>query len=113
MTESLSLDQARKLVLLSQRLPSHKQPGSGVAATLSVIEHLGYIQIDTISIVQRAHHHTLWNRNQRYRSSHLEQLLLDKQIFEYWSHAAAYLPMRDYRYSLVRKRALATGALNN
>jgi len=113
MTESISIQQARKLVLLSQRLPPAKQTGSAIAATLSAIEHLGYIQIDTISAVQRAHHHTLWNRNPRYKTSHLNQLIADKQVFEYWSHAAAYLPMRDYRYSLPRKRAIANGDQNH
>jgi uncharacterized protein YcaQ len=109
MKESLSIQQARKLVLLSQRIPPTIQAGRATAATLSAIEHLGYIQIDTISVVQRAHHHTLWNRNPRYKASQLDQLLSDKQVFEYWSHAAAYLPFRDYRFSLPRKHALACG----
>ena len=110
MKQSLSSQQARKLVLLSQRVPPPKQAGQAMTATLSAIEHLGYIQIDTLSVVQRAHHHTLWNRNPRYQPAHLEQLLCDKQVFEYWSHAAAYLPFRDCRYSLPRKQALARGA---
>ncbi|MGK0185482.1 MAG: hypothetical protein ACI9R3_001260 [Verrucomicrobiales bacterium] len=112
MKESLSIHQARKLVLLSQRVLPAKQAGSAhraTAATLSAIEHLGYIQIDAISVIQRAHHHTLWNRNSRYESSQLDQLIADKQVFEYWSHAAAFLPMRDYRFSLPRKQALASG----
>ncbi len=113
MTESISIQQARKLVLLSQRLPPAKQTGNAIAATLASIEHLGYIQIDTISAIQRAHHHTLWNRNPRYKTSHLNQLIADKQVFEYWSHAAAYLPMRDYRYSLPRKQAIANGDQNH
>ena len=113
MTETLSLQQARKLVLLSQRLPPAKQAGRAIAATLSAIEHLGYIQIDTITAIRRAHHHTLWNRNPRYKTSHLNQLVADKQVFEYWAHAAAYLPMRDYRYSLPRKQAIANGDLNH
>jgi uncharacterized protein YcaQ len=113
MTESISIQQARKLVLLSQRLPPAKQTGKAIAATLSAIEHLGYIQIDTISAVQRAHHHTLWNRNPRYKNSHLGQLVADKQVFEYWSHAAAYLPMSDFRYSLFRKQAIASGDQNH
>jgi len=113
MTESLSMQQAIKLVLLSQRLPPVKQTGSATAATLSAIEHLGYIQIDTISVIQRAHHHTLWNRNPRYKASQLDQLIADKQVFEYWSHAAAYLPLRDYRFSLPRKHALASGEQNH
>ncbi len=107
--ESLSIQQARKLILLSQRLPPAKQTGNAIVATLSAIEHLGYIQIDTISAIQRAHHHTLWNRNPRYKNAHLDQLLKNQQIFEYWSHAAAYLPMRDYRFSLFRKQAIASG----
>ncbi|NQT63195.1 MAG: winged helix-turn-helix domain-containing protein [Candidatus Marinimicrobia bacterium] len=109
MIESLSLEQARKLVLLSQGLPPVNQNGSAVSATLSSIEHLGYIQIDTISAIQRAHHHTLWNRNPRYKISHLDELVRDKHIFEYWSHAASYLPMHDFRYSLPRKLAIASG----
>ena len=113
MTDSLSIQQARKLVLLSQRLPPARQTGSAIAATLSAIEHLGYVQIDTISVIQRAHHHTLWNRNPRYKTSHLNQLLTGKQVFEHWSHAAAYLPMRDYRYSLFRKQAIANGDQNH
>ena len=106
---SISMQQARKLVLLSQRVPPTKQSGNAMAATLAAIEHLGYIQIDTISAIQRAHHHTLWNRNPRYKSAQLAQLIADKKIFEYWSHAAAYLPMRDFRYSLARKQAIANG----
>ena len=104
--ESLSIQEAQKLVLLSQRVPPAKQIGNALSATLSAIEHLGYIQIDTISAIQRAHHHTLWNRNPSYQNSHLDKLVADKQVFEYWSHAAAYLPMRDYRYSLFRKQAI-------
>lgn len=113
MKESLSIQQARKLVLLSQRVPPAKQAGRATAATLSAIEHLGYIQIDAISVIQRAHHHTLWNRNPRYQLAQLDQLIADKQVFEYWSHAAAYLPMRDYRFSLPRKNALASGELDH
>jgi len=108
-TESLSKQEARKLILLSQKLPPAKKSGSAIEATLSAIENLGYVQIDTISVIQRAHHHTLWNRNPLYQNSHLDQLVADKKVFEYWSHAAAYLPMRDYRFSLVRKKAIASG----
>ncbi|MGB0991047.1 MAG: winged helix-turn-helix domain-containing protein [Akkermansiaceae bacterium] len=109
MTESLSPEQARKLALLSQRVLAAKKPGCATAATLAAIQHIGYIQIDTISVIQRAHHHTLWNRNPRYNATQLDQLVDDKQVFEYWSHAAAYLPFCDYRFSQPRKNALARG----
>lgn len=113
MTRSLSIKQAQKLVLLSQRIPPRSQAGSAIEATLSAIEHLGYVQIDTISAVQRAHHHTLWNRNPRYIPSHLDQLVTEKHVFEYWSHAAAYMPMCNYRYTLPRKNAIAQGELSH
>ena len=111
--ESLSIKQARKLVLLSQRVPQIKQNGNALNSTLSVIEHLGYIQIDTISAIQRAHHHTLWNRNPLYKNSHLDELMVNKNIFEYWSHAASYLPMKDYRFSLPRKSSIKKGNENH
>jgi uncharacterized protein YcaQ len=113
MQESLSIEQARKLVLHSQQLPPPTPKGTALSATLAAIEHLSYIQIDTISVVQRAHHHTLWNRNPRYKLEHLDQLLEQKEVFEYWSHAAAYLPMQDYRHSLFRKNAIASGEQNH
>ncbi len=109
MTMSLSVQEARKLVLHSQKLPQAVTGGQAVDQTLASIEHLGYIQIDTISVIQRAHHHTLWNRNFRYKTNHLDQLLAEKKVFEYWSHAAAYLPMQEYRYTLPAKNALACG----
>ena len=112
--QSLALVQAKKIVLLSQKLPPKKQRNGGaLASTLSAIENLSYVQIDTISVIQRAHHHTLWNRNPDYQLSHVDQLLERREVFEYWSHAAAYLPMRDYRISLHRKNALASGKLKH
>ncbi len=113
MIESLPIEDARKLVLLSQGLPPAKGKRNSQTATLAALERLGYVQIDTISVVERAHHHTLWNRNPRYKPEHLDQLVLNKKVFEYWSHAAAYLPFRDYRYTLPRKRSIAEGQLEH
>lgn len=104
--KSLNLAQAQKLALLSQGLPLTSNKGSAKAKTLAVFEQLGYVQIDTISVVQRAHHHTLWSRNPSYQLEHLDQLVAEKKVFEYWSHAAAYLPMSQYRHSLPRKAAI-------
>ncbi len=108
-TLSFSSRQARKLALLSQRVLRLPRTGKALDVTLDAISHLGYIQIDTISVIQRAHHHTLWNRNPRYRTDHLDKLLQQKKVFEYWSHAAAYLPMEEYRFSLPNKESIAGG----
>lgn len=105
MMETLSPAQARKLALLSQGLPvsGHK----GLSGTLASIQQLSYVQIDSISVVSRAHHHTLWSRVKGYRPEHLDTLLKQGKIFEYWSHAAAYLPMEDFRFTLLNKARIA------
>ncbi len=84
--------------------------GKGKKATLSVITQLGYVQIDTLSVVARAHHHTIWNRQPDYQEKYLGDLLeKDKSIFEYWSHAASYLPMSEFRFSLPGKKNYLDG----
>jgi uncharacterized protein YcaQ len=100
---TLSNKEARHLILASQGLLQNFF-GDKKEGTLKVIEHLGYVQIDTISVVERAHHHTIWTRVEDYRKNYLTELVeQDKTAFEYWSHAAAFLPMSDFRFSLVRK----------
>ncbi|MDO5090808.1 MAG: crosslink repair DNA glycosylase YcaQ family protein [Cardiobacteriaceae bacterium] len=100
----------RRLALHCQGLDKKRPFARGLAATLRAIEHLGYVQIDTIAVVERAHHHVLWTRNPDYQPAHLNQLLAQGKIFEHWAHAAAYLPMRDYRFATVRmQRIRASG----
>lgn len=107
--QKISTAEAKKLVLNAQGIHREKHYGKGKAGCNSVIDHLGYIQIDTISVIERAHHHTLWSRVDGYEPDHLAQLQAEKKVFEYWSHAAAYLPMKDFRFSLPRKMAIASG----
>jgi hypothetical protein len=99
----------RQLALAAQGLGARRQFGQGLAGTLAAIEHLGYVQIDTLSVVARAHHHVLWSRVPGYAPQHLNQLSSAGNIFEYWFHAAAYLPMRDYRFALPRMLSFRRG----
>ena len=107
--EKLSIKAARKIALHAQGVLWHEKKGRAMDATLGVIRRLGYIQIDTISVIERAHHHTLWNRNPRYRPIQLERLQQQGRVFEYWSHAAAYLPIEDYRMCLPLMRSVSNG----
>ncbi|NKB33686.1 MAG: hypothetical protein GKR91_11365 [Pseudomonadales bacterium] len=109
MPEKLSSDIARKLVLDHQRLNSRGDFGRGINATLKAIEHLGYVQLDTLSVVERAHLHTLWNRVDGFRPDHIDKLQRSGKIFEHWAHALALLPMRDYRFSLPMMHRIASG----
>lgn len=97
--KTISISQARRLTLASQRLMGPELDPH------KIIEHLGHVQIDTISVVERAHHHVFWARNQKYKPSDLGQLVSDRKVFEYWSHAASFLPMSEYRYTLPMKKA--------
>ncbi len=92
----------RRIALNQQGLLKTDSFGRAKQATLRAIEHLGYVQIDTISVVERAHHHVLHSRVSNYHAKFLDQLVRERQVFEYWFHAAAWLPMRDYRFALPR-----------
>lgn len=100
----LKIKDARNIILQAQRLQ-----GAGQLSTMKIIQELGHVQIDTISVVQRAHHHTLWSRNENYQLAELDGLLAQRKIFEYWSHAASYLPMDSYRFCLPRMHRYKTG----
>ncbi|MFC1887378.1 winged helix-turn-helix domain-containing protein [Candidatus Cloacimonadota bacterium] len=95
----ISLDLARKIIL-NQQLIFECRSETATDTLEAVFCRLGYVQIDTINVVQRAHHHTLWSRFQPYKEDMLHKLQVEKKIFEYWGHAASYLPMQDYRYYL-------------
>ncbi len=98
---SISPSQARRIWLRAQRLDTLAPFGDGPAATPAAVDHLGYVQIDTINVVERCHHHILWTRIPDYERAHLRQAQsVDKSIFEYWTHALAYVPTRDLRFFL-------------
>lgn len=98
-TVKLTLRQARRIWLHAQRLDQREPFGAGPEATRKAIEQLGYVQIDTINVIERAHHHILFTRIPNYRRSDLAQAQsVEKSVFEYWTHALAYVPVRDLRF---------------
>ncbi|MBP7263321.1 MAG: YcaQ family DNA glycosylase [Spirochaetia bacterium] len=104
---SLSREDAARVAFWSSFMPST----NGLDERASARSHLcrlGHVQIDTISVVERAHHHVLWSRDCRYSPRVLASLEeTPRAAFEYWAHAAAYLPMEDYRFCLPRMRRIA------
>jgi hypothetical protein len=91
--------QARRIWLHAQRLDSAEPFGSGPEATPRAVAHLGYLQIDTIYVIERSHHHILHTRIPTYRREHLDQAQsIDKSIFEYWTHALSYVPTESLRF---------------
>jgi uncharacterized protein len=102
-TEPLPLTkaEARKIWLHAQRLDMPAPFGDGPSAVAAAVRHLGYVQIDTIHVIERAHHHILHTRIPGYRRADLRQAQsVDKSVFEYWTHALAYVPSSDLRFFL-------------
>jgi uncharacterized protein YcaQ len=91
--------QARRIWLHAQRLDTTEPFGSGPEATPAAVSHLGYLQIDTIFVIERSHHHILYTRIPKYRREHLHQAQsIDKTVFEYWTHALSYVPTESLRF---------------
>lgn len=90
---------ARNLFLAAHRLSG---PPTGVAkgpALAGLIDSIGFVQVDSINTVERAHHMILWARRKAYRPDALKQLLEgDRALFEHWTHDASILPMALFPY---------------
>src|ERR1043166_8998162 len=98
---ALSRAQAKRIWLRAQRLDEAAPFGDGPAAVPAAVQHLGYVQIDTINVVERCHHQILYTRIPAYRRADLRQAQsIDKTVFEYWTHALSYVPTRDLRFFL-------------
>jgi uncharacterized protein YcaQ len=96
---SVPAAKARAIWMRAQRLDEAEPFGTGPEATKAAVEHLGYVQIDTINVIERSHHHILFTRIPSYRREDLTAAQTnDKSVFEYWTHALSYVPVRDYRF---------------
>jgi uncharacterized protein YcaQ len=97
----LTKAEARRVWLRAQRLDTAAPFGDGHTATRAAVQHLGYVQIDTINVIERCHHHILWTRIPEYRREHLRQAqTVNKSVFEYWTHALSYVPTEDLNFFL-------------
>ena len=96
---SLLKAEARRIWLRAQRLDTPDPFGAGPQAVAAAVEHLGYVQIDTINVIERCHHHILYSRIPAYDRADLRQAQsIDKSVFEYWTHALSYVPAKDFRF---------------
>jgi uncharacterized protein len=102
----LSIETAKKIWMRHQGLHKASAFGTGPKGTLKAIQQLGYVQIDTINVIERAHHHILWSRVPNYRTQHLVQLQShEKSVFEYWSHVLSYFPTESFYFHRLRMEA--------
>ncbi len=103
--QPFSLSAVRNLTLAVQGLLTPPSaPASGPEDVLSVIRRIGVLQIDTIHVVARAPYFILWSRLGAYSPQWLDSLLQERHVFEYWAHAACFIPVEDY--PLYRRKML-------
>ena len=99
MTDRLSNRDARRLFLNLHGLsePVHRKLTDAELADR--IERIGFVQIDSVNTVERAHHMILHARNRTYRPKQFERLLeKDRALFENWTHDASAIPTKFYPY---------------
>lgn len=101
----LTKQQAGKIILNAAGLARKAAFGNGIEAVYRVIDHLGFVQLDTNYVVERAHHHVMAARIPDYQPVWLDDLCEDGRIFEYLTSDAGFLPMHDFRFSLPVKEA--------
>ena len=92
----LTLLQARALQLAAMGLLTPPRRRAKKADVLTTICAMNVLQIDTIHIVARSPYLVLWSRLGNYEPRWLDEHLTAGALFEYWSHAACFLPIEDY-----------------
>jgi uncharacterized protein YcaQ len=90
-------------VLHTQGLTASNQASTNPTsdAIVELVKTLGYVQIDTLQVVNRAHYLTLWSRLGSYEIEDVDRLLYSdghRRLYEGWGHAASIISLEDYRF---------------
>ncbi|HTI08107.1 MAG TPA: crosslink repair DNA glycosylase YcaQ family protein [Puia sp.] len=100
----LTNSQVRKIILHAAGLAKTAPFGKGREAVYKLIDHLGFVQLDTNYVIERAHHHAIATRVPDYKPEWLEELQADGRIFEFFISDSGFIPMHDFRFSLPVKQ---------
>lgn len=87
---------ARTLMLAAQGLLAPPDRTASKGDVLAAIRRMNALQIDTIHVVARSPYLVLWSRLGHFQPSWLDELLAEGKLFEYWAHAACFLPIEDF-----------------
>jgi uncharacterized protein len=94
MQATVSARDARRLFLAAQALCDDPARRATLGAVAKLIDRLGFVQVDSIQRVERAHHLILGARLDGYRPALLDRLAFERRaVFEHWTHDAAYIPV--------------------
>lgn len=103
----LTKAEVRKIVVYAAGLAKSAQFGRGKEAAYKLIDHLGFVQVDTNYVVERAHHHQVWSRVPDYKVNWLDELLSESRVYEFWTRDSGFMPMEEFRFSYPIKIALS------
>lgn len=96
---TLQNDLARRLFLHRHALAEPPSGPASGAALAELIDRIGFVQVDSINTVERAHHMILWSRRQSYQPQALHRLIeKDRTLWEHWTHDASILPVALHRH---------------
>ncbi|MAS06677.1 MAG: hypothetical protein CL534_18600 [Ahrensia sp.] len=99
MTAMIDNKTARRAFLALQGLSDPPHKGQSKDDLLETIRRLGFVQVDSINTVARAHHQILFSRNATYREKNLKRLVeTDCHLFENWTHDASIIPSEFFCY---------------
>jgi uncharacterized protein YcaQ len=92
----LTVAQARRAALAAQGLAAPRPATPNIGHLSRVIRTIGVLQIDSVNVVQRAHHLTVFSRLGAFDTDLLWRALDERRIFEYWGRMASFCPIEDY-----------------
>lgn len=99
MTILIDNERARCIFLERQGLAAQPNRALGLNGLQQLIEEIGFVQVDSVQTVERAHHQILFSRNQTYRREDLSRLLeQERSLFEHWTHDASVIPSAFFPY---------------
>lgn len=90
---------ARRLFLHHHALAETPTGPATGQALADLVTRIGFVQVDSINTVERAHHMILFSRRASYRPAALKPLLdRDRSLWEHWTHDASILPIDTFPY---------------
>ncbi|MDJ1018448.1 MAG: crosslink repair DNA glycosylase YcaQ family protein [Paracoccaceae bacterium] len=98
MTRPLLENPRARRLFLDRHLLLRRGSGAGTNDDLEgVLSDLGFVQVDSVNTLARAHDLILWSRRGQYRPKALENLVSRRRTaFEHWTHDASVIPMAFY-----------------
>src|ERR1051325_891219 len=96
---TVKADEARLLLMGAQGLLEDPSRAATPGVLGRLVERMGFVQLDSINVVERAHHLTLASRLDSYKHEHLARLLeKERRLFEHWTHDASAVPVKWFAH---------------